>query len=77
MYHAEEGFLAATNELLSLHIDSRKRRSAPFPDDIMARWVEVHAGHADLPRPPEAGRPMGIRHHGPAGTANSSAPSDA
>ena len=77
MYHAEEGFLAATNELLSLHIDSRKRRSAPFPDDIMARWVEVHAGHADLPRPPEAGRPMGIRHHGPAETADSRVPSDA
>ena len=61
MYHAEEGYLAATNELLSLHVDNRKRRSAPFPDDIHARWAELHAAHADLPRPQEAGRPMGIR----------------
>ena len=61
MYHAEEGWLAATNELLSLHIDARKRRSAPFPDDILARWAEIHEAHATLPRPPEAGRAMGIR----------------
>ena len=61
MYHAEEGYLAATNELLSLHIDTSRRRSAPFPEEILARWAEIHAGHAALPRPPEAGRAMGIR----------------
>ena len=67
MYHAEEGYLAATNELLSLHIDTRKRRSTPFPDEILARWADVHAGHAALPPPPEAGRAMGIRRRDPAG----------
>ena len=67
MYHAREGYLAATNELLSLHIDTRRRRSTPFPDDLLARWARIHAGHAALPRPPEAGRPMGIRRRPPAG----------
>jgi len=67
MYHAEEGYLAATNELLSLHIDSGKRRSAPFPDEIFAKWVELHAAHAGLPRPEEAGRAMGIRRRPAAG----------
>lgn len=61
MYHAEEGWLAATNELLSLHVDARRRRATPYPEGILARWAEVHAAHAGLPRPPEAGRPMGIR----------------
>ena len=65
MYHAEEGYLAATNELLSLHIDARRRRSTPFPKEILARWEEIHAGHAALPRPPEAGRAMGIRRSSP------------
>ena len=67
MYHAEEGYLAATNELMSLHVDSRERRSAPFPDDIRTRWAELHAAHAALPRPHEAGRPMGIRRRPEAG----------
>ena len=73
MYHAEEGWLAATNELLSLHIDTSKRRSAPFPDDILARWAETHEAHAALPRPPEAGRAMGIRRRPPAAAAGSGA----
>ena len=31
MYHAEEGYLAATNELIGIHIDMSIRRSAPMP----------------------------------------------
>ena len=72
MYHAEEGWLAATNELLSLHIDTRKRRSAPFPDDLLARWAEIHEAHAALPRPPEAGRAMGIRRRPTSAAADGS-----
>ena len=77
MYHAEEGYLAATNELLSLHIDTRRRRSAPFPGDILSRWAEVHARHGSLPRPPEAGRAMGIRRRAAAGAAQPEAASGA
>ena len=72
MHHAEEGWLAATNELLSLHIDTGKRRSTPFPEDVAARWAEVHAAHAALPRPPEAGRPMGIRRPSPSAAGSGS-----
>ena len=66
MYHAEEGFLSATNELLSLHVGLETRRSAPFSEEIMACLGEIHAAHAELPRPPEAGRVIGIRRS-PAG----------
>ena len=62
MYHAEEGFLSATNELLSVHVGFENRRSAPFPEALMDRFGRIHAAHAGLPPPPEAGRPMGIRH---------------
>ena len=30
MYHATEGYLAATNELMSLHVNHSTRRSAPM-----------------------------------------------
>lgn len=61
MYHAEEGYLAATNELLTVHIDFNTRRSTPFPEEHLALFEKVRAAHAALPRPAEAGRPMGIR----------------
>ncbi|MFQ6018361.1 MAG: thioesterase family protein [Kiloniellaceae bacterium] len=56
MYHAEEGFLAATSEWLSLYIDLDTRRVSPMPADITARLAEIQAAHRNLPRPPEAGR---------------------
>ena len=34
MYHATEGYLAATNELLSLHIDLTNRRVGPMVPEI-------------------------------------------
>ncbi len=55
MYHAEQGFLAATAEWLSLHIDLDRRRVAPMPGAIAARLAEVHAAHKALPVPAEAG----------------------
>ena len=56
MYHADEGYLAATVEWLTLHVDLEARRVAPMPDEITSRLAEIHATHKALPRPPEAGR---------------------
>ena len=56
MYHAKEGWLAASCELLSLHIDMGARRTAPFPDAVMARLRQVRAAHAALPVPEGVGR---------------------
>ncbi|MGH6946636.1 MAG: thioesterase family protein [Kiloniellales bacterium] len=55
MRHAEEGFLAATCEWLTLHVDLAARRVTPFPPHILARLDEVAAAHRRLPPPPEAG----------------------
>lgn len=56
MHHAEEGFLAATMECLTLYVDLARRRVAPFPTEVQARLAAVQAAHRGLPLPPEAGR---------------------
>jgi len=55
MFHAEEGFQAATAENLSLHVDLNERRVVPLPDRIMGRLEEVWAAHRSLGVPQEAG----------------------
>ena len=60
MYHATEGYLASTNELMSLHVSQATRRAAPMAPDILARLAEIKAEHDRLPRPPQAGRRIGL-----------------
>lgn len=67
MWHADEGYLAATNELISMHIDMGERRSAPFPQSIKDRLEEVMREHRKLERPANVGRVIGIRRRKPAG----------
>jgi acyl-CoA thioester hydrolase len=61
MHHADEGYLAATNELMLMNIDYESRRSAPWPDFAMERIEKLAAAHAKLPRPRQAGRLIGIK----------------
>jgi acyl-CoA thioester hydrolase len=68
MYHARDGYLAATNELMSLHVSQATRRSAPMAPEILERLARIQAAHDALPRPPQAGRSIGLdrpaRHGG-------------
>ena len=61
MHHGEEGWLAATNELMFLHIDLGTRRVAPFPPGLKAKIDLMLDQHLLLPRPPQVGRVMAIR----------------
>jgi acyl-CoA thioester hydrolase len=61
MYHAGEGYLASTNELMSLHVDLATRRGAPMHPAILERLAAIQAAHDALPRPPQAGRRIGFR----------------
>ena len=56
MRHAGEGWLSATSENMTLHVDMNVRRVAPFPPDIYARVQAVAAAHAKAPRPEGIGR---------------------
>ena len=60
MYHAEQGYLAATNELLGIHIDMGIRRSSPMPERILERLAAIKEAHAALPMPAQVGRRIGI-----------------
>ncbi len=60
MYHASEGFLASTNELMSLHVAADTRRSAPMAPEILTRLATIQGAHDVLPRPPQVGRVMGL-----------------
>jgi acyl-CoA thioester hydrolase len=60
MYHATEGYLAATNELMSLHVLLTTRRGGPMSPDVLARLGRIQAAHDALPRPAQAGRRVGL-----------------
>ena len=60
MYHAEEGYLASTNELISLHVDMTQRRAAPMPASVIERLDRIAEAHSALPRPPQAGRVISL-----------------
>ena len=60
MFHGEAGYLAATNELMSLHVSQATRRGAPMAPEILERLGEIQRAHDRLPRPPQVGRVMGL-----------------
>ena len=60
MFHAEQGYLAATNETIVMNIDYATRRSGPWPMQAAERLEAIWATHKDLPRPAKAGRVMGL-----------------
>ena len=60
MYHATEGYLAATNELVSLHVSQETRRAAAMAPEIQERLSRIQAAHDRLPRPTQVGRVMGL-----------------
>ena len=54
--HATEGWLSATSENMTVHVDMTARRTAPFPPDIRARVEAVVSAHAAIARPEGIGR---------------------
>jgi acyl-CoA thioester hydrolase len=60
MYHAGSGYLAATNELMSLHVSQTTRRGVPMAPEVLDRLGRLQAVHDRLPRPPQVGRVIGL-----------------
>src|SRR5690348_10549334 len=56
LFHAEQGWVAATSENMSLHVDMAARKTAEFPAEVTRRLAQMKASHARLPRPEAAGR---------------------
>lgn len=64
--HAEEGWLSATTENLSLHVDMGSKRVTPFPADILANLALLKAAHVGLSKPSALGRVLTIPAKTPA-----------
>ena len=58
--HASEGWLSATSENMTIHIDMAARKTAPFPPDIRARIQALANAHAAIPRPEGIGRKVAM-----------------
>ena len=54
--HATEGWLSATSENMTLHIDMNVRRVAPLPPDVAERVRIIAESHSKVPRPEGCGR---------------------
>ena len=61
MYHDAEDYLAATNELLSLHVSRSKHRALSMPPTALERLALFKTAHKTLERPPGLSRHMGLR----------------
>ena len=61
MRQADEGWLAATNESMHLHVDLDSRRVGPMPPEVLANFAAIKAAHTRLPRPAGLGRAIAMR----------------
>ncbi len=56
LVHATEGWLSATSENITLHVDMAAKKVAPWPAEVMAKLAQIKAAHARLPLPEGVGR---------------------
>jgi acyl-CoA thioester hydrolase len=64
LFHATEGWVSATSENMSLHVDMAAKKSVPFPKEVAACLAKMKAAHAKLPRPEAVGSRVAMRHRG-------------
>ena len=62
LFHATEGWVSATSENMTLHVDMTTKKVVPFPNAIMHTLARMRAAHAQLPRPEVAGRRIVMSH---------------
>ena len=60
MYHAADGYLAATDEWLIMCVDLRQRKTIAIPEPQRRFLAAVKRAHADVPLPPEVGRRISL-----------------
>jgi len=60
MRHAKDDWIAATSEVIIIHVDMNIRKSTPFPPDVLDNIKAMRESHAALPLPPQVGHKIGI-----------------
>lgn len=61
LYHRDAGYLAATAEMLFVHVAFANRKSAKMSDASQARLAAIEKIHKALARPDNLGRKIAIR----------------
>jgi acyl-CoA thioester hydrolase len=56
LFHASEGWVSATSENMTLHVDMTAKKVAPFPASVMHALAAMKAAHSRLPVPEAVGR---------------------
>jgi acyl-CoA thioester hydrolase len=56
LFHAVDGWVSATSENMSLHVDMDAKKTTAFPDAAVKRLADMKASHGRLPLPEAAGR---------------------
>ncbi|MBV9521092.1 MAG: thioesterase family protein [Hyphomicrobiales bacterium] len=69
MRHAQDGWLAATSENMSLHVDMTQRRVVAFPEDVLSTLALMKAAHSRLTTPEDAGRRIAMPERPPRAAA--------
>jgi acyl-CoA thioester hydrolase len=64
LLQADEGWLSATCETMTLHVDMTAKKVAPFPDSIMRALARMKQSHATLPVPEGVGRRIAMPRKG-------------
>ena len=60
LFHATEGWMSATSENMTLHVDMAAKKVAPFPEKVRRTLARMKAEHGRLPRPEAAGRSIAM-----------------
>jgi acyl-CoA thioester hydrolase len=60
LYRETDDVLAASTEIMLMHMDMATVRSTPMPDAVCDSVAALMQAHAVLARPPQAGRVIGI-----------------
>jgi acyl-CoA thioester hydrolase len=61
MFHAHDGYLAASCESLSAYVSQTARRTVPMPAALLERLAQVRAAHAALPLPWQIGHAISAK----------------
>jgi acyl-CoA thioester hydrolase len=56
LFHAVDGWVAATSENMALHVDMTAGKTAALPPEVASSLARMKAAHAKLPVPEAAGR---------------------
>ena len=56
LYHATQGYLAATNEIMALGFNTNQRKISAFRTPVVKMLEQIYEQHHQLPLPANAGR---------------------